>query len=126
MASGEDFTAGEIEGWIFFVAAGEAVETLFGERVDYAADSGPVDGSGAHGARLGAGVEGAFREDFFAEELAGLGAGKALGVLGGVAAGADGVVARSDDDLAVFVDDEGAEGMGSVGAGCAGEFDGLP
>ena len=93
---------------------------LFRESVDDAADAGPVDGAGAHGAGLGAGVEGAFGEDFVAEELGGLGAGEAFGVLGGFAFGADGVVARGDEDLAVFVDDEAAEGMGAVGAGSSG------
>ena len=125
LAASEDFSAGQVEGGVFFVAAGEVVEAVFGEGVDDAADAGPVDGSGAHGAGFGAGVEGAFGEDFVAEELGGFGAGEALCVLGWLAFGADGVVAGGDDDLAVFVDDEGAERMSAVSAGCAGELDGL-
>jgi len=125
LASGEDFAAGQVEGGNFRAAAGDVNQAFSGEGVDDAADAGPVDGSGAHGAGFGAGVEGAFGEDFVAEELGGFGAGEALCVLGWLAFGADGVVAGGDDDLAVFVDDEGAERMSAVSAGCAGELDGL-
>ena len=125
LASGEDFAAGQVESGNFWAAAGDVDQAFSGEGVDDAADAGPVDSAGAHGTGLGAGVEGAFGEDFIAEELGGFGAGEALCVLGWLAFGADGVVAGGDDDLAVFIDDEGAEGMSAVGAGCVGELDGL-
>ena len=80
LAAGEDFAAGYVEGW--GVAADEAVQAFCREGVDDAADSGPIDGSGAHGAGFGAGVEGAFGKLCGAELPADLGAGKTLGVLG--------------------------------------------
>jgi len=125
LASGEDFAAGEVEGRIFEVAAGEVEEAGFGEGEDDAADACPIDGAGAHGAGFGAGVEGAEGEFGRGEALACLGAGEEFGVLGWVAGWRDGVVAGGDDDLAVFVDDEGAEGVCAMGARGAGEFDGL-
>ena len=121
LAAGEDFAAGYVEGW--GVAADEAVQAFCREGVDDAADSGPIDGSGAHGAGFGAGVEGAFGKLCGAELPADLGAGKTLGVLGWVALGWDGVVARGDEDLAVFVDDERAEGMRAVRSCRTSQFD---
>ena len=125
LAAGEDFAAGYVEGRIFLMAAGEAVQAFCREGVDDAADSGPVDGSGAHGAGFGAGVERAFGELRWDELPPDLGAGETLGVLGGIALGWDGVVAGCDEDLAVFIDDERAEGVCAVGSGCGGEVDGL-
>ena len=121
LAAGEDFATGNIEGW--GVAAGEAVQAFCREGVDDAADSGPIDGSGAHGAGFGAGVERAFGELFGAELPPDLGAGETLGVLRRIALRWDGVVARGDEDLAVFVDDERAEGMRAVVSCCARQLD---
>jgi len=120
LAAGEDFSAGQAEGGVFFVAAGQGVEAFFREGVDDSADARPVDGSGAHGAGFGAGVEGAGGELCRGELASDEGAGEAFGVLGGVAFGSDCVVAGGDEDLSVFIDDEGAEGMGAVGSGCGG------
>lgn len=121
LAAGEDFAAGDIESW--GVTAGEAVQAFFGERVDDAADSGPVDGSGAHSAGFGTGVEGGGGELSRGELAADEGAGEAFGVLGGIAFGRDGVVTGGDDDLAVFVDDERAERMRAVVSCRARQFD---
>ena len=121
--SGQEFAAGDAQGWGFW--AGEGVEGAGGERVDDAADAGPEDGSAAHGAGLGAGVEGGGGQLRRGELTAYEGAGEAFGVLGGVASGWDGVVAGGDEDFAFAVDDEGAEGVGAVGAGGGGEVDGL-
>jgi len=126
LAAGEDFAAGQVEGGVFLVAACETVQTFFREGVDDAADAGPVDGSGAHGARVGAGVEGASGELRRCELAADEGASEAFGVLGGVALGRNGVVAGGDENLAILVDDQGAEGMGAVSAGGSGELDCLP
>jgi hypothetical protein len=123
LTSGEDFAAGQVEGGDFWAAAYEVYQAFSRKSVDYAADAYLVDCTGAHGAGLGAGVEGAFCEDFIAEKFCGFGAGQALGVLGGFAFGADGVVAGCYEDLAVLVDDKRAEGMGAMGAGCASELD---
>ena len=94
LAAGEDFSAGDVEGW--GVAAGEAVQAFCREGVYDAADAGPIDGSGAHGAWFGAGVKRAFGELRWGELSADLGAGETLGVLGGIALGWDGVVAGGD------------------------------
>ena len=123
LAASKDFAAGYVEGRILFVAAGEAVETFFRQGVDDAADSGPVDGSGAHGAGFGAGVEGGGGELGRGELAADEGAGEAFGVLGGIAFGWDGVVAGGDEDLAGSVDDERAEGMRAVSSCRTSQFD---
>ena len=125
LAAGEDFSAGQVQSRVFGIAAGLLEQAFFRQSVDYAAYADPVDGSGAHGAGFGAGVEGAFGQDFFAEELGGLGAGQALGVLGRFAFGTDGVVAGGDEDLAVFVDNDAAERVGSVPPCFASQVDGL-
>jgi hypothetical protein len=125
LAAGEDFAAGQVEGGDFWATASDVDQAFCGQGVDYATDAGPVDGSGAHGARLSAGVESAAGELRGCELPADQGAGEALGVLGGVAFGRDGVIAGGDEDLAICVDDEGAEGMSAVFAGCPGEVDGL-
>ena len=124
LAAGEDFAAGYVQCWS--VAAGEAVQAFCREGVDDAADSGPVDGSGAHDARFGAGVERAFGKLGRAELPADLGAGETLRVLGRIALGWDGVVPGGDEDLAVFVDDERAEGMRAVVSCRTSQFDCLP
>jgi hypothetical protein len=125
LASGEDFAAGQVQGGNFRAAANEVHQAFSREGVDYSADACPVDGAGAHGAWLGAGVESVAGEPRGRELPADLGAGEALGVLGGIAFGRHGIIARGDDDLAVLIDDEGAERMSTMGAGCVGELDGL-
>jgi hypothetical protein len=123
LAAGEDFAAGDVEGW--GVAAGEAVQAFCGEGVDDAADTGPIDGSGAHGAGLSAGVEGGGGELGGGELAADEGAGEAFGVLRRIAFGWDGVVACGDENLAVFVDNERAEGMGTVSSCRTSQFNRL-
>lgn len=125
LASGEDFAAGQVQGGNFRAAANEVHQAFSRKGVDYSTDASPVDGAGAHGAWLGAGVESVAGEPRGRELPADLGAGEALGVLGGIAFGRHGIIARGDYDLAVFIDDEGTERMSTMGAGCVGELDGL-
>src|ERR1700687_768998 len=76
--------------------------------VDEARDAGVEDGSGAHGAWLEGGVEGAVFEAVVGEGATGFAEGYDLGVGGGVGVAEDSVLAPADDF--VFVDYDGAYG----------------
>src|SRR5882724_7684874 len=94
-----------------------------GGGVDEATDAGVEDGSGAHGAGLEGGVEGAVFEAVVVERAAGFAEGYELGVCGGVAVAEDSVLASADDF--VFVDYDCAYrdlavGLGGLGFGYGG------
>ena len=93
-----------------------------GRGVDEAGDAGVEDGSGAHGAGLEGGVEGAVFEAIVVEGEAGFAEGYDLGVGGGVGVAEDSVLASADDF--VFVDDDCAYGDFAVGFGGLGFGDG--
>ena len=90
--------------------------------VDEAGEACVDDGSGAHGAGLERGVEGAVFEAVVAEVQAGFAEGYDFGVGGGVVVAEDAVLASADDD--VVVDDDCAYGDFAAGFGGLGFGDG--
>ena len=114
LAASEYLAAGQIKGRIFAGAAGIAEQACFGQGEDHPADPGPIDRPGTHGARFGAGVQGAAGELCFTEKPGRLTAGDHLSMLGGVAGRADRIVSSSDDSLSPLVHDQGAKGMPPV------------
>ena len=62
MAAGKDLAARRFLGGIIGVAADGFQPTGLSERIDYPANSLPVDCAGTHGAKLGAGIESAIGE----------------------------------------------------------------
>jgi hypothetical protein len=75
-------------------------------------------------AGFGARVESARGKFSIRKEPGSGGAGKQLGMLGGISARPHSIIARLDDDRPSGVDNERAERMTPVGTGFAGQFNG--
>lgn len=69
----ENFTAGQGEGGVLLVAAGHFQKRRLFNAVNNGANIGPVNGAGAHSARLNGGVQGAVPEKLTTVLMGGLG-----------------------------------------------------
>src|SRR6266851_3327541 len=57
LAAAKHLAAGQVEGRVFRMIAGDAAQALLAEAVDHPANAGPVDRARAHRAGLGGGIE---------------------------------------------------------------------
>ncbi len=124
LAASEDLAAWQVECRVFDMTARVTQKAGLGKGKNNASYTRPVDGSRAHRAGFGAGVEGAGGEFGVGKELSRSSAGEQFGMLGWISGGSHGIVAGLDYDFSGSVDNKRAEGMTPIGAGFASQFDG--
>src|SRR6266850_8163182 len=72
LPAGEHVAAGQVEGRIFRMVAGEIQQTMFAQAVNEPADAGPVDRAGAHRTGFGGRIERSAAQSARIERGAGL------------------------------------------------------
>lgn len=120
----KDLAAGQAKCPILHFGAGKAVQIGPSQCVDDASDARPVDGAGAHGTGFCAGVEGSGEKIFCREHRACGRTGEQLGVLRRVACRGYSLISGFDDHFALVTDNQGTEGVLTIGAGLASKLDG--
>ena len=121
LAGGNDLVCPHGKGGVFIVRAGKGQKTGLTDAVHDAADVGPINAAGAHGARLTGGVKRAVPQEILAVGAAGTAGQHKLRMSGGVMGIALGVTLRHEH-ISLAVHQDRAERRITAGAGLFGRL----